>query len=258
MAWYETLYGGGSGDTTVYPVLIGNYTSNSTSAVTRTLSQSINDFKYLWFSLYPITSDSVWLNETTATSQAGYAFCDVDYFKTHPVTLAYSTGNSGSATFRTAVITYVDGTTITSQFNNSGSRYFYVYGIKDMPHGHWNETVLWTNSSPASSFAAQDVTLSQSYKSFDFIKVTVRMSTSLTAETCVIIPIEDFDLYYPSQKASGGINVHRTASESASRTRAFCPVAETTIHFFTTFIVQTNATQENGSLIPVSIVGINT
>lgn len=256
MAWYQTNIGGGSGNTTVQPVLIGNFTSATTSAVTRTLTQSIDNFKYLWFSLYPITSDSVWLNDTTATSQAGYAFCDVEYFKTHPVTLAYTTGSTGSASYRTAVITYVDGTTITSQFSNTGSRNLYVYGIKDMPRGRLEETVLWTNSSPTSSFAAQDVTLSQSYKTFDYIKVTARMSTTSAVETSVIIPLNDFDLYYPTQKASGGINVHRTASDSASRTRAFGPVGETTIHFFTAFSVATSGAQENGSIIPVKISGL--
>lgn len=257
MAWYQANIGGGSGNTTVQPVLIGNYTSATTSAVTRTLNQSIDNFKYVWFSLYPITSDSVWLNDTTATSQAGYAFCDVEYFKTHPVTLAYSTGNSGSATFRTAVITYVDGTTITSQFNNSGSRYFYVYGIKDMPHGHWNETVLWTNSAPTSTFAAQSVTV-DAITNYDYIKITARFSTSDTATRQFILSPSEFKL-----EADGTIAIGFRQASSTGSTRAravfLTDSSYTKISFASCYGLTTSSqTAANNYIIPISIAGIKT
>ena len=112
----------------IKPVLLGKFNSTSTSVVTRTLNQSLNQFKYLWFSLYPITSDSVWICDSL--NNGGYAFSDVEYFKSHSLTLHYATGSSGNASLRTMIVNYVSDTTITSQASNTGSRDLYVYGIK--------------------------------------------------------------------------------------------------------------------------------
>lgn len=129
MAWYECLYGGGGGDTTVHPVLIGQYTSNSSSAVTRTLTDSIGNYKYLWFSMSAITSDSVWLALTNA-GYGGYAFVDVDYFRNNQLTLRFPDGSNTNGTF---LLNYVDDMSFTSKASSATARPLYVYGIKDMP-----------------------------------------------------------------------------------------------------------------------------
>ena len=40
------------------------------------------------------------------------------------------------------------------------------------------ETVLWTNSSPTSNFADQNVTLSDSMSNYDYLKFTYKKATN--------------------------------------------------------------------------------
>jgi hypothetical protein len=54
------------------------------------------------------------------------------------------------------------------------------------------ETTLWTNSSPTSAFVSQDVTLSQDIDNFDYLKITVRASTTTSTSIGVIISVSDF------------------------------------------------------------------
>ena len=75
----------------------------------------------------PITSDSVWLGDDT--HDIGYAFVDRSYFVNNALTLAYSVGNSGSASLNTVILTYVDDTTFTSKASMQSTRELYVYGI---------------------------------------------------------------------------------------------------------------------------------
>lgn len=127
MAWYPALYGGGGGDTTVHPVLIGHYTSGSTSAQSRTLTDSLANYKYVLFSMSPITSDSVWTQ--SASNASGMAFSDVDYFKNNNLQIRYTTSPSGTVTNRVATIAYTNDTTISTTFPTTNSA-LYVYGIE--------------------------------------------------------------------------------------------------------------------------------
>lgn len=54
------------------------------------------------------------------------------------------------------------------------------------------ETVLWTNSSPTSSFANQVVTLSDDINNYDYIKFYFRVSTSNGNSQNVIASVKDF------------------------------------------------------------------
>ena len=58
------------------------------------------------------------------------------------------------------------------------------------------ETVLWTNSNVANTFASQTITLSQSISNYDYIKITVTSSTSNTTEYMdTIFKVSDFITY---------------------------------------------------------------
>lgn len=124
MAWYRPSGGGAN----IKPVLIGDYSSQTTATVTRTLNESISDYKYLWFSLAAIVSDTVWY--ASSNTDTGYAFCDIDYFRNNPVVLRYGAGSSGTGNFYTMTMTYVNDTTFTSKATSTNGRHIYVYGIK--------------------------------------------------------------------------------------------------------------------------------
>ena len=57
--------------------------------------------------------------------------------------------------------------------------------------GKYTETSLWTNSAPTSSFAQQEVTLSDNIDNYDFIKVNFRNSTSDSTEIGTLISASD-------------------------------------------------------------------
>lgn len=65
-----------------------------------------------------------------------------------------------------------------------------------MGGGKPKETVLWTNSSPTSNFAAETVTLSQSIVGFDYIQITyARLTSAQTTDEDIgilIIPTSKF------------------------------------------------------------------
>lgn len=58
--------------------------------------------------------------------------------------------------------------------------------------GALNETVLWTNPSPTSTFAAQEITFSDDVNNYKYIKVYFRLSTSNSAISSVMYDIETF------------------------------------------------------------------
>lgn len=249
MTWYPALYGGG-GDTTVHPVLIGTFTINTkTTPVTRTLSESIDNYKYLLFGMKTIDSDSVWLGEV---SNAGYTLVDVDYFKNNAITFNYVTGSSGSGTFQTLVMTYVNGTTFSTVASTATLRVLYVYGIKDMPHGHWNETVLWTNPSPSANFAAQTVTLSDNIDNYDLIGINWCYAQGINSPMCIMVTTDDL------KKTGNGTNSQAIAlglisSASSDGRRSAYYASNTSIGFRNCI---TNTTTTNNGCIPTSIIGI--
>ena len=113
------------GGTDIKAELIGQFTSNSTSEVTRTLTDNMSHYKYLWFSMVPVTDDDVFIN-TGYASNSAYCFCPVEYFEQNALKMAYSANNANHS----ITCTYVSDTTFTSKATYSASRTLYVYGMK--------------------------------------------------------------------------------------------------------------------------------
>lgn len=243
--------GGGVNNTPVQPTLIGQYAINNTSVVTRTLTESIAGYKYLWFSMNPITSNTVWIAATAG--HTGYGFADVDYFRNNTVTLLYTSGTSGQSTNQTVLLSYVDDTTFTSKASVNSGRTLYVYGIKDMPHGRWNETVLWRNSAPLSNFGTQTIALSDDIDEYDLIKATYIVSTSVATEYSVISEVNVFKLATADAPSFRLIGAAHTAA-STNYYRIFRYNGSSSI-------IIDDAKNQSGStgnsyVIPLAIIGI--
>lgn len=125
--------------------------------------------------------------------------------------------------------------------------------------GKPKETVLWTNSSPTSNFAAQTVSLSQKISDFDLIKLTCRAQT--TNDT-------SFSMYfdassYPSITTSSnhdGFHPFVGGHLSGSGTeyfRSYYRVDDTSIYISECRMRSSSGTGTNNSYaIPISITGI--
>lgn len=120
-----------------------------------------------------------------------------------------------------------------------------------------SETLLWSNPSPTSSFAAQNVTLSQSMNNFDYIKVTFRASTSVADEGCNIYPIE-----YVKSSIQGTAYAHALVGGGSSNksnfyTRKMLYVSNTQLNINGSVTISSNnAGSNNGVVIPLEIYGL--
>lgn len=78
--------------------------------------------------------------------------------------------------------------------------------------GSLTETVLWTNASPTSTFAAQVVTLSDDMNNYTYLKFEYRHSTTDSNLYEIIVPV---DLYKTSLTPDSGNTTHYIPTISA-------------------------------------------
>lgn len=132
-------------------------------------------------------------------------------------------------------------------------------GVKiniDVPTGgSLNPTTLWTNSSPSSSFAAQDVTVS-SMSSYFMIEVEFQFKTSISSP----VPKSAATLSYLQTTSTGKSTVAcvggLTDSAGANYWRFWHYVNSTTLHFDGgKYNAGGSVSTANSALIPVRVIG---
>jgi len=126
--------------------------------------------------------------------------------------------------------------------------------------GGLKETALWTNSAPTSVFANQTITLSDDLTKYDYLKVSYRVSTSISTESYVIIPVDTFKNYTGSQtntimyvlQSIGGY-----AYMLYQRSMAYTSPTQMTIGGANLINYGNNTitTGQNSRTIPISVIG---
>ena len=127
-------------------------------------------------------------------------------------------------------------------------------------------TRLWTNSSPSSSFAAQDVTLSAAASGYDFIRVVwARINTAGVTADNWTSSTDALAVWYDMRHASSlldstntlqmGMSV-RPGTGYYSRRLRFSSAACTVVRFGETTRWSTSGTN-NALLIPVLVDGVS-
>ena len=129
----------------------------------------------------------------------------------------------------------------------------WLYSTK--PTGGFTETSLWTNSSPTSTFAAQTVSLNQTITTtkFDYIKIKVRVSTSVSTEQSYIFPTSEFLNF-----ADSGSNMPRgyVGMRINSNQARFVTMTSTSqVKFSASYQLASTSSNSTG-IIPVSISGL--
>ncbi len=121
-------------------------------------------------------------------------------------------------------------------------------------------TVLWTNSSPTSTFSSQTVTLSDSITNYNYLKFVVYTNTTNSNSFNVIIPVEDFVTTTGSKDTTFcqfvlGATAGYTLSTGTLFSRACWYDTDTTIEFHNSggWNVAGASTETN---IPYQIIGI--
>lgn len=117
--------------------------------------------------------------------------------------------------------------------------------------GGMTETVLWTNSSPTSSYSTGTPIVS-SMTGYDFIKIVYRKSTSNTTEISFIVPLSTFK----NMTNTSGSNYLGAGYRD---TNSYC---RPTYYSSATVVSFSNCTRlgasgnSNTNLIPYKVIGI--
>ena len=119
--------------------------------------------------------------------------------------------------------------------------------------GALSETVLWTNSSPTTSFAAKTVTLSQSIANFERVRIYWRGSTSLATEASIDVSISDLQSFTGNSALRGSLGIINT--NGSNYTRSFAYVNNTSIAFTNAYPFD-NTSAVNIVAIPTKICGL--
>lgn len=109
----------------------------------------------------------------------GFGFLDVEYSSA----TGFSPNNEADVIHQKWT-SYTDNSDVRVRCSSNGGSSWASW----VRRGALTSTVLWTNSSPTSTFDEQNITLSQSYRNFSLIMVRLRRSTSETPVIIVIIP----------------------------------------------------------------------
>ena len=115
------------------------------------------------------------------------------------------------------------------------------------------ETVLWTNSSPTSNFADQNVTLSDSMSNYDYLKFTYKKATNNATSTSAIFSVSDVK-NFADESVYGQIGGESATDWYMSRMLWY--VSDTSVKISTAWGLNRANSANNSYIIPLSIIGI--
>ena len=117
----------------------------------------------------------------------------------------------------------------------------------------YSETSLWTNPSPTSNFATQNIILSESMTNYKYLLVKWKTDTSTNQIGEIIVPVDNFK----SQTVSPYYNYPAMETNSANYFRAFVYTSDTQIMMANCFKLNGGTTAYNQYNIPTEVLGLN-
>ena len=125
--------------------------------------------------------------------------------------------------------------------------------------GTFQETVIWTNPSPTSSFSRKAVDLSDNINNYDYVAIEFNYSTSSTTEELKsrsIMSVADF------KKGGRDTSVSRNCmafgivnASNIPYTRQVQYISDTSIHF-TDCTAMNTTSSANSNAIPLRVIGL--
>ena len=130
--------------------------------------------------------------------------------------------------------------------------------LKKKGGGTLKETTLWTNPSPSSAFAAQTVTLSQDFTTFDYVRIYWMQGSANTTDVFYIdipsdVMVESF-IQSGNPKPFISLCAWRDDTNYSMARRVF--YSSNTKIQFTTAILMNGTGTNNALIIPTKISGI--
>lgn len=125
--------------------------------------------------------------------------------------------------------------------------------------GGFTEKQLWSNPSPTSNFSAQNITLSQSYLDFKYVKVKWLKNTGASQTDLCEAIISSDDLSKVAEAGSANkymFTIGATAPTYATFVRSIKVTSNTKLAFSVAFNVNTSG-NDNSIVIPIAVYGLN-
>lgn len=208
-------------------------------------------------------------NATAADVKSGKTFYGSNYTKqtgsyvaptitsitpsnTSPVSM--SSGSNYSPTASGYAISSYDNVTPTADgtYFSTGMKKMSAAGYAYSEKPTVQETTLWTNSSPTSSFNAHTITFTNPIpiSNFDYIKITFRNGKSNATSKSAIFLSDDIP------DSSDRIMIGMSTS-AGNRARGLYAASTTSIYFSESYKLQTGSqTASSDYIIPISITGV--
>lgn len=148
---------------------------------------------------------------------------------------------------------------------------YFSTGMKIMNQPGWaylqkptlQETTLWTNRSPNSIFAAQNISLSQSINNFTYIAVKWKKDKdkSDTAGSSFYTIFRASDIQYSNDASNGNNGTPLVfgasrVSTSARRSRFLLYVSDTQLYISNLMTLDASSTSNKDAIIPLQIIGM--
>ena len=228
------------------------------AAQTVTLSESIDNFKYIAFKYkFNNATDSILTSVFTVEDVKKSVLST----STHHSVIELGIQDSSNY-YLARPVGYVNSTSI--QFLTSyrlngaassanGAIPLEILGLNELDHAKgFDQTVLWTNGSPSATFANTTVTLSDNLSNYDFVKIKWKSTTSVNQIGEIIVPVSVF-----ASQASAP-NYYNTFSLGATASNYFRPViyaSDTTMTFGNSIMIRTNTTNNDYNIV-TEVIGL--
>ena len=120
------------------------------------------------------------------------------------------------------------------------------------------ETTLWTNSTPSSNFTGKDITLSEDYTTFTYIKIEYKAATTKNTSTYLLVPPSALTMSVFTDPSTPLVSISGRRSSSPStvqQTRRICHVSNTSLNISDAYQINA-ASMNNDGAIPLKISGL--
>lgn len=230
--------------------------STNFSGQTVTLSQGMSNFKYIGIkyktSKTQTESDAITeiltvddFNRCGAGSTSGEPQLRIGGYGSYPFVRLVNKASDTSITFSLAY--RVNAATNLSEIVIP----LEILGLNELDHGkRFDETTLWTNANPTSSFAQQNITLSDSISNYDYVRIYFRASTTNSAEKSIIFPVSEIS---DNNNAFGA----KFSGFNNTTERVWAKASDTSFTIYLAYQLQQAAqTASSTVVIPTKITGI--
>lgn len=256
--------GGGGAKYTETSLWTNPSPSNAFAQQDVTLSESFTDYKYLKIKYRFSTTDAreyyvVYPQESVASAVASSNDCRLSWQEYN----LSVTGNYVRFAYRPDTTTTSLNITNARQVSGTSTSNNYlipleILGLNELDHGkRFDETVLWTNSASSSTFAAQEITLSDDIDNYDYIAIDYKYANNTSDgdySTVMQTPANIKKGGYNTSVTRCGLALDYISGGNANYARQVFYVSDTKLRFdIGRQFGGTNSS--NANAIPLKVVG---